>query len=107
MHPIKAMMVGLAVFSMSACTWVQLSEEGKKVRVLSANEVAKCKPVGQTTSTTTAKLVGVKRHQNAIKDELETLARNAAINLDGDTIVADGPMVDGKQTYKVYRCVPR
>ena len=35
------------------------------------------------------------------------LARNSAINLGGDTVVADGEIKDGMQTFKVYRCVPQ
>jgi len=97
----------ILIFSISACTWVELTEEGEKARVLSASEVTSCTFVGKTTSSTTAKVIGVKRHDNAINDELVSLARNSAIRLGGDTVVADGPVEDGKQTFKVYRCIPR
>lgn len=103
----NALSIVLFTFTLTACTWVTLTDEGKKVRVLSAHEVTKCEHKGQTTSSTTSKLVGVKRHDNAIQDELETLARNSAINLGGDTIVSDGITKDGKQTFQVYRCVPQ
>lgn len=89
-----------------SCTWVELTAEGEKVRILSKDEVSKCKRVGQTTSTTSAKLAGIKRHDNAIQDELNALARNSAINLKGDTIVPDGTVENGQLTYQVYRCVP-
>lgn len=102
----KTLPVVLMFLSVSACTWVTLTPEGEKVRVLSANEVTRCQHVGQTTSSTTAKLVGVNRHDNAIQNELETLARNSAINLGGDTVVPDGVIKEGKQIFQVYRCVP-
>jgi len=89
-----------------ACTWVDLSPEGEKARVLDASEVTKCTYVGRTTSTTTAKVVGIKRHDNAINFELTSLARNAAGRMGGDTVVADGEIKDGKQVFQVYRCVP-
>ncbi len=90
----------------SACTWVQLTEEGEKVRVLSAEEVTKCTLVGQTTANTKAKVVGVNRHDNAVDYELTALARNAAVNLGGDTVVPAGDIIEGTQAFKVYRCVP-
>ncbi len=97
----------LLAMIVSACTWVQLTAEGEKVRVLSDAEVTQCTLVGQTTANTTEKLAGVKRHDNALEFELTSLARNSAANLGGDTIVPAGSIVDGKQTFKVYRCVPQ
>lgn len=96
----------MIILPLCACTWVDLTPEGEKVRILTREEVSKCKKVGQTTSTTSAKLAGIKRHDNAILDELNNLARNSAINLNGDTIVPEGEMENGKLTYLVYRCVP-
>lgn len=107
MKIIKSAILFMIILPLFACTWVKLTPDGEKVRILSAEEVSNCKRVGQTTSTTSSKLAGIKRHENAILDELKTLARNSAINLEGDTIVADGEMENGQQTYQVYRCVPQ
>lgn len=92
---------------LNACTWVELTSEGEKVRILSMDEVSRCQKMGQTTSTTKASVAGVGRHPNAIIDELNTLARNSAINLKGDTVVPTGELQNGQQTYLVYRCVPQ
>ena len=91
----------------TSCTTVKLTHEGEKARVLSKDEVTKCQYVGKTTSTTTDKVVGVKRHQIIINDELKMLARNAAHKLGGDTVVAENEEVDGRQTFLIYRCVPQ
>lgn len=92
---------------LQACTWVELTAEGEKVRILALDEVNQCERVGQTTSSTAAKVAGVPRHINAIQDELNALARNSAVNLGGDTIVPVDEIQEGQQTYQVYRCVPR
>ncbi len=107
MNTIKFAILLLAGVTVSACTWVNLTTEGEKVRVLSAEEVTKCKLMGQTTANTKDKVAGVKRHDNAIDYELTSLARNAAVKLGGDTVVAASDIVDGQQTFKVYRCVPQ
>lgn len=95
------------LFSMiTACTWVKLSDEGEKTRVLDASEVTNCTHVGKTTSKTTDVVVGVKRHDEAISLELVSLARNAASRMGGDTVVAEGEVVDGQQVFQIYRCMP-
>ena len=77
------------------------------MRVLTLDEVDKCRLLGKTTASVTDKLVGVRRHADRIQEELTIIARNAAINLDGDTIVPVGEEKDGNQVFQVYRCVPK
>lgn len=95
------------VLVLSACTWVEPTAQGEKVRVLSAEEVTKCKKVGQTTVSLLAKLAGIERNAQKVQEELNILARNSAVELDGDTVVPISPVEDGKQTFAVYRCMPR
>ena len=102
-----AVPVGMVLLLTSACTWVELTAEGEKVRLLTLDEVDKCRLLGKTTASVTDKFVGVRRHDAQIQEELSTIARNAAVNLDGDTIVPIGEEKDGKQVYQVYRCVPK
>ncbi len=101
----KAMIVLAA--SLTACTWVELTPEGERVRVLTAAEVAKCEVVGKTTVSLAAKVLGIKRHPEDVQNELNMLARNSAVDLRGDTVVPIAAPVDGKQTFAVYRCMPR
>jgi hypothetical protein len=88
-----------------SCTWVKLTDEGEKTRVLSASEVKSCKKLGKTTAVSKAKVAGVERNEEKLQKELETLARNSAVELKGDTVVPVGSPVDGKQVFEVYRCV--
>jgi hypothetical protein len=103
--------IQLSVFAslmlLGGCTFVDLNEGGEKVRILEAHEVTKCKLLGKTTATTKEKALGVRRHDKAINHELVSLARNAAADLKGDTIVAEGEESGGKQTFSIYRCVPQ
>jgi hypothetical protein len=89
----------------AACSWVTLTPGGEKVRVLERTEVSRCQRVGTTTATTRAAVVGVGRSYLKVQEELRYLARNAAADLGGDTVVAEGGIEDGRQTYGVYRCV--
>lgn len=87
------------------CTWVKLTEEGQKARVLSANEVLSCRKVGSTTVSVEDNVVGFKRNPEAIEENLQALARNAASDLKGDTVVPKTNIENGQQTYDVYRCI--
>lgn len=91
---------------LSACSFVKLTDQGEKVRVLNMSEVSKCTLLGHTTANTQPTAVGVDRHPEVIQEELESLARNSASNLNGDTVVAEGGIKDGSQRFAVYRCVP-
>jgi hypothetical protein len=101
----------IAVFAavlLSACTWVKVTPDGEKVRVLSEAEVAKCQRVGQTTVQVLSKVGGLHRYPQQVEDELSKLARNSAVDLKGDTVTAITPVgQDGQQTFAVYRCMPQ
>ena len=93
-----------AAFLLSACATVKLTEEGEKVRVLGPSEVASCRNMGRTNASVTAKII-FERPESAVRKVLETVARNGAGRLGGDTIVPLTVISDGQQTFEVYKCV--
>ena len=95
-------MLGLLI---SACTWVELSDEGKNVRIVSMNDIKACKKMGTVTVSLKDKIAGFDRNQDKVKRELEHLARNMSVDLKGDSIVPVSPIKNGKQTFAVYKCV--
>ncbi|MGW8247949.1 MAG: DUF4156 domain-containing protein [Acidiferrobacterales bacterium] len=101
----KHLLILFLAFSLSACTWVELTPAGEKVRVLSAQEVQSCTKKGKTTVSVKADVGGIERDREKVKGELEILARNSAIDLNGDTVVPTSDIKDGKQTFDVYRCI--
>ena len=96
---------GLIVLLLSGCTWVKLSPEGENVTVAKAAHVTNCKFAGTTTVSVKARTVG-ERDPEKVKTELETLARNEASKLKGDTVVPVTEIKEGEQTFKVYQCNP-
>ena len=99
---------GLLAFMILAlgtgCTWVKTDPGAEQVRLASANEVRQCQRLGQTTVSVRDRVSGVQRRPGRVADELADLARNSAVEMNGDTIVADGPVVDGQRRFSVYRC---
>jgi len=101
----KLLPILFLAFSLNSCTWVDLTPAGEKVRVLSADEVHSCTKKGKTTVSVKAEIAGIERDREKVKEELETLARNSAVDLNGDTVVPAGEIKDGKQVFEVYRCI--
>lgn len=87
------------------CVYVQPTEEGKKVRVLTASEVERCRSLGTLTSQVADHVAAIPREHEAVADDVLVNAKNAAAALKGDTIVPASEMKDGKQTFNVYRCL--
>ena len=65
------------------CTWVPLTTEGQKVRVVDAANVADCQKLGTTTSKTASRVVIFARTDRKVHEELESLARNEAAEMGG------------------------
>ena len=99
------MIMAMVFMLLNACAWVELTPGGEKVRVLSKQEVSSCKHVGKTTATVADDVAGLKRKEHIVKQNLEMLARNAAAEMSGDTIVPASAIKDGNQTFEVYKCV--
>ena len=94
----------LLLGALSACTWVDLTEEGQSVTVVSPVNSG-CERLGSTTSITKAEIAKVGRNDEKVGTELQTLARNTAARMGGDTISAESEVSEaGEQTFGIYRC---
>jgi hypothetical protein len=92
--------------ALPGCQFVPLTKGGEKARVLSASEVQRCKKVGHITASTKADILGLKRQQSVMSEELTRLARNNAAVMGGDTVVPASDIVHGSQLFNIYKCVP-
>ena len=89
----------------TACAVPKLNEGGEKARVLSSSEVSSCKKLGKTSATVLGKVLGLDRPIEAMTKELQTIARNSAANMGGDTIVPLAKIKNGSQSFTVYKCI--
>ncbi len=94
----------LLLITLTGCTWVELTDEGKAVQVADSAP-ATCTEIGTASATIKADVATIDRNRDKVATELETLARNHAAGMGGDVIVAAGPVSeDGKRDYTVYDC---
>lgn len=100
--PISLLAVA-ATLGLSACTFVHMAPGAREVRVLSTAP-ASCEKRGEVSVGVQDKVGFYQRSEVQVRDELETLARNEAPGLGGDSVQPlDGPE-DGRQRFAVWRC---
>lgn len=85
--------------------WVKLDPGADTVDQKSASQVHSCERLGQTTTSVRERVAAVERSPGKVERELADLARNSALELGGDTIVADGPVEEGQRRFIIYRCL--
>jgi hypothetical protein len=98
-----SMLVAAAITA--GCVFVQPTEGGKKVRVLTAGEVDRCRSLGTLTSQVADSVGAIPRSREAVQDDVLLNAKNSAAEQKADTIVPTSEMKNGKQTFNIYRCL--
>ena len=93
-----------ATILLSACTTLNLTSGGEKVRVLDPSEIDTCRELGKTNNSVTSKFI-FERGEDAVAKELRIIARNSAARMGGDTIVPLTVIEAGQQTFVVYKCI--
>jgi len=100
-----ALTAAILIVLISACTWVKVTPEGEKVRVAKVEDVANCEREGEVKVSLKSRVGAFERKPGKVLTELETLARNEAVSLGGDTVVGESPVQDGTKKFGVYRCL--
>jgi hypothetical protein len=103
----RPMLVACAVALAAGCALVELTPAGAGVRLASPEAVVTCTNLGRITADVIAKVGFLPRHPEAVQDNINVTARNAAADMGADTIVPASKVVNGKQTFDVYRCLRR
>ncbi|MDG6778104.1 DUF4156 domain-containing protein [Thiomicrorhabdus sp. zzn3] len=104
---VRALVAATAVATLSACSWVKVSEQGAQVSVSSYEQVASCEKLGYTRSLVKHKIGFIERDADKMTGELTALAQNEAALMGGDTIVPRAPVKDGVMVFDVYLCNPK
>ena len=89
--------------ALSACTWVHMAPGAKAVRVVTAAPSG-CEQRGEVEVSVKESIAFYDRNTLRVRDELETLARNEAPGLGGDTVQPLDGYEDGNQRFAVWRC---
>lgn len=105
---INKLLVTLSLSSLlflSACSWVQPLPGAYKVALMELSDVKGCERLGTTTTSALDKVGLYERDAAAITEDLVLLAKNEAVNMRGDTIVALSGLQNGRMEFAIYRCL--
>ena len=101
---LPAAFVLTGVLAATGCTWVDAVPGSSQVTLVQPQHVTHCRSVGTTESSVKEKVGIVHRNEAKVQDELLTLAKNSAVAMGGDTLVAEGGPIEGTQKFKIYNC---
>ena len=93
----------IAVMVMSGCTWVHITEAGKRVQIGYSGDVQHCQRLGIVSASTPHKVI-LERGESAVQGELYTLARNKAAKMGATNLIHHGLPKDGEQDFWAYKC---
>lgn len=90
--------------TISACSFVTLNPDAKNVTVLpSTNSFTNCKFLGNTNVSLWSKAETF-QSQDKVESQLDTLARNEAASMNGNTVTPNSKINNGQRAYSVYNC---
>ncbi len=93
-----------STLTLGACSTPKLKPGADTVQRLGAQESSDCSRLGSTHAQVLSKILFFDRSEKKMSEELTTLARNSAISMGGNVVIAEGEIVAGEQTFGVYRC---
>ena len=105
MTPRIILLAAVVAFASTACSFVDKTAGGEKVRVLAIDEVKSCRKIGSTSTSVLNSIAGIPRPRETVEKELQTVGSNSAAKMGGDTIVPATTAVEGEQTFHVYKCI--
>ena len=104
-YPPRQLIVCITVVALpTGCRLVALESGANEVRVVDGATSQGCEDLGETTVKVPGKIGFVSRKTSTVEAELDILARNASLDLDGNAVAASGPVEDGERSYRVLRC---
>jgi len=101
---VTSAVICITCLSLESCTWVELTKQGEAVVIKTQDDITQCQKVAKITASLKSKILGFDRNETKVKTELETLARNKAVEYRGNTLVASSEIQEGEQNFDVYVC---
>lgn len=93
--------VGMLV---AACTIIEPLKGSEAIQLVNDDQTDDCELIARANIQVLDKVLFVNRSEQAMSANLDVLAKNEAVKLGGNTIVATGEITDGQRIYHIYRC---
>lgn len=103
---IMAIVPLIAGLSGCASSLIKVREGSDRVSLADANQVEGCQSKGKINVSVLAEVGFISRSNEDVEANLLQLARNAAVDAGGDTVVKEDSPQFGKRTFAIYKCRP-
>lgn len=106
MKPLSLALGALLLSALSGCAdrLIDARVGAETVSMADASQVSKCQSKGNTTVGVLSSVAFYTRSAEAVEENLLKLARNAAIDAGGDTLVKGNSTEYGKREFFIYKC---
>jgi hypothetical protein len=103
---LKLLAITGSTLLLAACAGVRpgLEPGAEAVNLLPEARVRDCEHLGTVEVSVLERFLGMDRHEDQVEADLANLARNHAVERNGDAVAALGRVRDGKQRFGIYRC---
>lgn len=101
---VRLLGISALLASVSACTFVKLSDAGSNVDIRQNTSVANCQRLGVISVSGVDGVGFVKRGDTKVAGELSAQARNDAASMGANVVVPLGDPVEGQQKFEAYKC---
>lgn len=98
-----ALSILMATGLLGGCSWVKVSEAGKRVNLLTTDQAYSCTRVGTISTSVKDTVIGIERNKEKVQTELDRLARDQAVLMNANSIVRES-IRDGFGSYVAYNC---
>jgi len=99
-----SLLTGLVALG-TGCEVVRMEPGAAQVRVLPLGQsVASCQRLGELSVSIQHRIGPYERNNLAVREELETLARNEALTLHANAVQPEAEPAIGRQRWLAYRC---
>jgi len=98
----------LSSVALSGCASKLIGERigAELVELKSVTDVGNCQTLGKTNVSVLAEVGFITRRPEDVEANLVQMARNSAVDRNGDTIVKGNSNEYGSRTFEIFRCKP-
>jgi hypothetical protein len=101
---LTSVLAGLAALG-TGCAVVRMAPGAAQVRVLPLGQsVISCQRLGEVAVSIQHRVGPYERNSLAVREELETLARNEALTLHANAVQPEAEPANGRQRWLAFRC---
>jgi hypothetical protein len=93
-----------SALAVGGCSHVKLEPEAEAVRPIPDEEMSACKRLGKTRVKVLSKVLIFHRGAEKVARELEMMARNEAVLMEGNAVAPESEIEGGRQTFGIYLC---